>query len=332
MHAVRFHRKGPPDVLQYDEVERPAASAGCVVARTLAIGLNFADVMRRKGEKYPVPTPLPYTAGGEAVAIVEEVGPGVDRSLIGTRALVFPGLGCYAEYVSVPEGRVYPLPDSLDDAQAVALFVQGLSAAFMLRDFGRIAPGETVLVHGAAGGVGSLAVQLAKIYGAGTVIGCASTPEKRALAERLGADFTVDYTQEGWADLVREQTGGRGVDIVLEMIGGQVARDSFGLLAPMGRSIIYGQMDDDDIWKIESLALLAGNYTVSGFWLRLMLDNRENVISYLQDFGNLIKQGRLHIEVGGRYRLSEAAKAHAAVENRETSGKIMLIPDGLYGE
>lgn len=329
MSAVRFHEHGEPDVLRYERVPCPAPAPGEVLARVEAIGVNFADTVRRRGGNYPVPSPLPYTLGGEAVGEIVAVGEGGDSRLIGTRSFLFPGVGCYAEYAVVPVERLYPLPDGLDAARCIALFVQGLSAALILRQAARLQNGDTILVQGAAGGVGVLAVQLAKAWGAGTVIGAASTEAKRALALALGADLAVDYGKAGWGDEVRAATGGRGVDLVLEMTGGSIAEESMALLAPFGRSVVYGFASEQH-WSVDPETMPPRNLTVTGFWFRPYLERRALLLELLEELGTLAAAGKLRIEIDRVLPLSRAAEAHAALETRATSGKVVLVPDAVH--
>ena len=220
MKAVRFHKTGGPEVLVYDDVPNPTPKDGEVLVRIEAVGLNFADVMRRRGDPYPEASPPPFILGAEVAGTIAAVGNGVASLEVGMSVLAAPGSGGYAQYICVPAAIVIPLPGGISAIHAAALMAHGLTAALVLRKATRLASGESILIEAAAGGVGSFAVQLAKVYGAGKIIAAASTPEKRAIAERLGADASVDYTKPGWAEKVRELTGGRGVDIVLEMTGG----------------------------------------------------------------------------------------------------------------
>jgi NADPH:quinone reductase len=326
MHTVRFHEHGSPDVLRYEEVPRPQAAAGQALVKISTTGVNYGDVMRRQSvDLYPMPSPLPWTCGSEAVGIVVEVGEGVSPDIIGQRSLVFPGQGCYSEYTTVPANRIYPIAPALSDGQALALFGQGLTAAFILRHSARLAAGETVLVQGAAGGVGSLAVQLAKIYGAGLVIGCAGSDEKCRRVEGLGADLCVNYTDPTWPDQVREFTGGRGVDVVMEMTGGKVAEESLRLLAMFGRSVVFGHTSGRAL-TVDSGALPQQNRAVIGFYLRPYLDIGTLVVDTLAEFGRFVEAGRLKVQLAGRFPLSQAADAHRALESRATVGKVLLIP------
>ncbi|WP_197274537.1 zinc-binding dehydrogenase [Novosphingobium sp. AAP83] len=327
MNTVRFHQSGEPEVLIYEQVDRPAPMAGQVLVKVSAIGVNYADVMRRSApDSYPVPSPLPYALGGEATGTIVELGAGVSPHYQGRRAIVFPGAGCYSDYVVVPVDRVFDLPEGLSDEDALALFVQGLTAAFVLRYSARLAHNETLLVQGAAGGVGNLAVQLGRQYGAGKIIGCASSPEKRALVERLGADLTVDYRDPAWPDQVRDFTQGKGVDVVMEMTGGTVAHQSISLLAPFGRSIIYGHSSGEK--PIVDISILPPrNLSITGFYFRAFLDRADLVANTLQELATLVSTGRLEVQQGGKFPLSEAASAHRLLESRTSTGKLILEPD-----
>lgn len=203
MKAVRFHRTGGLEELIFEEIPTPKPKVGEVLVKIEAVGLNFADVMRRRGDAYPVPSPTPFTLGAEIAGTIAAIGEGVTGFEVGTPVFASPGDGGYAQYISLPAETVIPLPPGLSPEQAAALVAHGLTARIALKKSARIQPGDTVLVEGAAGGLGSFSVQLAKLYGASKVIGAASTPEKRAIAEQLGADATVDYTQSGWAEQVR---------------------------------------------------------------------------------------------------------------------------------
>jgi NADPH:quinone reductase len=329
MNAIRFHRKGPPEVLQYEQIERPAPAAGQALCRVRATGVNYADVMKRAGDSYPIPVEMPFIPGAEAVVDIVEIGAGGDAAMVGQRAIIFPGASCYADYVVTPVNRIYRLPEGLGDEQALALFGQGTTAGIMLRHSTRLAKGDVVLVQAAAGGVGLIAVQLAKAWGAGAVIGCASTPEKRALAKEYGADLVVDYNKPGWTDEVRAFTDGRGVDIVLEMTGGRIAEECFDLMAMFGRAVVFGAVSEQD-WILNTGKLPHRSLSVAGFWTRPHLDNPQMFEAMLAEFAALIDQGQLKVHLGGRWSLSQAAKAHAAVESRTATGKQVLIPDALF--
>jgi NADPH2:quinone reductase len=325
MQAIRFHRHGGPEVLQLDEVPKPEPAAGELLVRVEAAGVNYADTVRRWGDHYPVPTPLPAIAGAEFAGTVEGVGIGVDRGWIGARVVGAPPGSAYAQWATVPEALAYRLPEGLQAQQALALFIQGLSAALILRRAARLQPGEHVLVQGAAGGVGSLGVQLAKLYGAGKVFGAASSADKRARVLALGADHAIDYSLPGWGAAIREQTGGHGVDVVMEMTGGEVFAESLGCLAAGGRIAVYG-IASRKPYAVPSERLIARGQTVSGFYLGLYLRDRTLIDATLAELAGFLLAGRLNIEASTVMPLSAAADAHRLIESRQSTAKIVLLP------
>ncbi len=325
MKAVRFHRTGGPEVLVYEDVPDPVPAAGEVLIRIEAVGMNFADVMRRRGDDYPEPSPTPFVLGVEVAGTVVGVGAGVASPRIGTPVLAMPGAGGYAQYICMPAVKVMPLPAGVDAVQAAAMMVNGITAALALRQAARLAPGESVLVEGAAGGVGSFAIQLARLHGAGLVIGAASTPDKRAAAERLGADAAVDYTAAGWVDQVRALTKGRGVDVVLEMAGGDTVGQALEAMAPFGRMVFLGQASGKTA-LIDPWRLTVPHRSVIGFTIGAYLAFPELLMSTVRELIGFILAGRLSIQVGTVLPLSQAARAHALLEGRKTRGKVVLQP------
>lgn len=325
MKAVRFHNTGGPEVLTYEDVPDPTPNDGEVLIRIEAVGMNFADVMRRRGDDYPDPSPTPFTLGAEVAGTVVAVGNGVTSVVVGTPVLATPGAGGYAQYICVPAALVMPLPPGIDSVQAAALVGHGLTAALSLRKAAQLKAGESVLIEAAAGGVGSFAVQLAKLYGASKVIAAASTPEKRAIAERLGADASVDYTTPGWADKVGQLTGGRGVDVVLEMAGGDVVGQALDTLAPFGRMVFLGQSSGQST-QIDPWQLTVPNRTVTGFYIGAYLAFPDLVQSTLNEIMGFIVTGKLKLQVGTVLPLSQAPFAHQLMEGRRTTGKVVLQP------
>lgn len=325
MKAVRFHATGGPEVLVYEDVPDPVPADGEVLIRIEAAGMNFADVMRRRGDPYPEPSPAPFVLGAEVAGTVAAVGAGVTSLEVGTPVLATPGAGGYAQYICVPAARVMTLPPGFEAVQAAALIGHGLTAALALRQAARLAQGESVLVESAAGGVGSFAVQLAKLYGAGKVIAAASTPEKRGVAERLGADASVDYTAPNWANRVRELTDGRGVDVVLEMAGGETVAQALDAMAPFGRMVYLGQSSGKTA-LIDPWQLTVPNRTVTGFYIGAYLAFPELIQSTVGEIIGFIMAGKLSIQVGAVLPLSQAAEAHRLLEGRKTTGKVVLRP------
>jgi NADPH2:quinone reductase len=325
MKAVRFHKTGAPEVLVYEDVPDPSPREGDVLIRVEAAGLNFADVMRRRGDDYPEPSPLPFTLGVEVAGTVVALGKGVTSLYVGAPILATPGRGGYAQFICVPAATAIQRPPGLSAVQAAALVGHGLTAALALRKAARLAQGESVLIEAAAGGVGSFAVQLAKLYGAGKVIAAASTAEKRALAVKLGADDAVDYTSPGWATKVRELTAGRGVDVVLEMAGGNVTGQALDAMAPFGRMVYFGQASGQSA-VFEPGRLMVPNQTVTGFYIGAYLAHPELIQSILSEIIVFILSGKLSLQVGRVLPLSQAAEAHRLLESRQTTGKVVLQP------
>lgn len=325
MKAVRFHETGGPDVLVYEEVSTPVPGPGHVLIKVEAVGMNFADVMRRRGDDYPEASPPPFILGAEVAGTVAALGDGVSNIPIGLPVLAAPGAGGYAQYVVVPAATLIPLPEGFDAISAAALLGHGLTAAIALKQAAKIVPGQTVLIEGAAGGVGSFAIQLAKLYGAGKIIAAASTPEKRAKAESLGADASVDYTVAGWADEVRQLTDGRGVDIVIETAGGETLNQALDAMAPFGRMIFLGQSSGVtalvDPWR-----LTVFNHSVIGFYIGAYLADAELLMATVGELIGFVSTGQVKIQVGKVLPLSEATEAHRLLEGRETTGKVVLQP------
>ncbi|KQC47806.1 MULTISPECIES: quinone oxidoreductase family protein [Geobacillus] len=324
MKIVQFAEYGGPEVLQVKEAERPLPSGRQVVIEAEAIGVNYADTARREG-RYVVPTPLPFVPGTEVAGIVREVGPDVEAIRPGQRVVALIESGGYAEFVAVDERAVVPLPDGMDARQAAALPVQGLSAYHILKTMGRLEEGETVLVHAAAGGVGTIAVQLAKRFGAKMVIATASTEEKRALAARLGADVTIDYTKDGWAAEVMEATDGRGVDVALEMAGGDVFHQTLDCLAPFGRLVVYGAASGE-MTRLNPVRLMAKNWSVIGFFLPQIMKKRALYEQSLRELLAWVQEGSLKLMIGGVYPLEQASEVHRLLQGRKTHGKLLLVP------
>ncbi|MET0264386.1 MAG: NADPH:quinone oxidoreductase family protein [Duganella sp.] len=325
MKAVRYHQTGDADVLVYEDVPDPTPQDHEVLIRVEATGVNFADVMRRRGDDYPEPSPPPFILGAEVAGTIIAIGKSVTSLQAGMSVLAAPGAGGYAQYMCLPESIVVPLPGGVQPVQAAAVMANGLTAALVLRNAARLKPGETVLIEGAAGGLGSLAVQLAKLYGAGKVIAAASTAEKRAMALRLGADAAVDYTAPDWAEQVRALTDGKGVDVILEIAGGDNVVEAFKALAPFGRLIFVGQSSGKTS-LIDPWQLIVPNHTVTSFYVGAYLAFPELIQSTLAEIMGLILSGQLVLQVNTVMPLSQAAEAHRLLESRQTTGKVVLQP------
>lgn len=314
MRAIQISEFGGPEVLELVDLEAPQPGPGQVLIDVTRAGINFADTHSR-ADAYLVSPELPYVPGGEVAGV---------RADTGERVVALTGSGGYAERAVAQESLCWPVPDGVDDGIALALAVQGVTAWHLIRTCGRVQPGESVVVHAAAGGVGSLAVQLARRAGA-HVIATASTDEKRALAMDLGAHVAVSPDPDGLAARLVEANGGRRVDVVLEMVGGDVFRQSLGALGTFGRLVIYGQASHEPS-QLEAARLQSRCRSVVGFWLMDCIGRDDLVAEPLAELFALVRGGELRGIVGGTYPLAEAARAHRDLEERRTTGKQLLDP------
>jgi NADPH2:quinone reductase len=315
MRAVQIREFGGPEVLELVDLPIPDPAVGEVLLRVTAAGVNFADTHQR-GDQYVAKQTLPMIPGAEVVGV---------RTDTGERVVAIVGHGGYAEYAVAPAARCFPVPDAIDDATALALLMQGLTAWHLYRTAGRVAAGETVVVHSAAGGVGSLAVQLGRALGAGRVIGTATSAQKRELALSLGADVAVDGTADGLTERLIEANLGAPVDVVFDMAGGAVFDHSFAALAPFGRIVVCGIASRDQN-EIRTGKLLRTSRSVVGFWLFHALERPALVAEALADLFARAGRGELRVVVGGTYGLSEAAQAQIDLVERRTTGKVLLDP------
>ena len=315
MRAIRITEFGGPEVLRLEEVPDPAPTEGFDLVEVTAAGVNYADTHQIENT-YLSDTQLPMIPGSEVVGVTSD----------GRRVSSLVGTGGYAEKALAYPDLTFDLPDAVSDGQALALMVQGLSAWHLLRTCSHLAPGETVVVHAAAGGVGTLAIQLAKLWGAGRVIGVASSADKRELAASLGADVTVDG---GAADLkaaLKDANGGAPVDIVLEMVGGPTFDASLAALAPFGRLVTFGMAGRTPPAPIEAGALLQRSRAVIGFWLVHCLGKPGMVKEPMAEMLGLVADGRLKPIVGATYPLGDARRAHEDLRARNSTGKLVLDP------
>jgi NADPH2:quinone reductase len=324
MKAIRFEEYGDPNVLQLLDIEKPEVGAREVLVKVKAIGVNFADTARRQG-KYVVPTKLPFIPGSEVAGVIVSVGKDVKRFKPGMRIVSLIESGAYAEFVNVHEMALTEIPDGVAFTDAVALPLQGQTAFHILKTMGRLEKGETVLVHAAAGGVGALSVQLAKLFGAGKVIATASSDEKLAHAGKLGADHLVNYAEQGWEEKVRELTGGKGVDVALEMVGGEIFQKTLKCLAPFGRLVIFGGASGEQA-QLNAGQLMRRNHSVIGFFLPQIISKPKLYQSSLEELLDYVECGKLKLTIGGIHRLDEAAEVHRLLQERKTIGKLVLVP------
>ena len=325
MKAVRVYEAGGPEALRPEEVEVPTPGPGEILVRVEVAGVNYADTATRRGMVFgPHRATFPVTPGFEVAGTVAALGEGVGGLAEGARVVAVLDSGGYAEYAIAPEDAVVEVPEGVDLRSATAaLLVQGITAYGVLHDAAGFREGESVLVQAAAGGVGSLAVQFARLAGAGTIVGTAGSAEKRELVRGLGADRVVDYGREDWTEEVLEVTGGRGVDVVLESVGGEAGAAAFGCLAPLGRMVMFGAASGRPMPPPDLMQMNVKGLTLSGFggpWLRpgRAQAARAEISRYLQ-------RGDLRPVLDHAFPLADAAEAHRAVEGRATTGKVVLV-------
>jgi NADPH2:quinone reductase len=313
--AIQIEEFGGPEVLVLRDVPEPESSNGLVPIDVSAAGINYADTHQAENS-YHQPAALPLIPGGEVVGTTPD----------GERVVaLLPRGGGYAERALGLPALMVPVPDGIGDGQALALVLQGITAYHLLRTSARMAEGESVLVHAAAGGVGTLAVQLAKRWGAGKVIAAASSEEKRALALELGADVAIDANAPDLKAAIEEAAGGK-VDIVLEMVGGETFAASLEALAPFGRLVSYGVASRQIPKPVDVIALNYHSTGVVGFWAAHVFRRPEMFGPPMAELLDLVARGELRTIVGGTYPLADARRAHEDIRSRATVGKLVLTP------
>jgi len=317
MKAIQVSRFGGPEVLELTELPDPVPRPGQVLLRVTGAGVNYADT-HAIDDSYMSKQTLPFVPGNEVVGLVEANGES------GERLAGFTQGGGYAEKAALDPRSAFPVPEAVSDGQVLALMVQGLTAWHLLRTSTHLAPGESVVVHAAAGGVGSLAIQLAKAWGAGRVIAVASTPDKRQLATELGADVTVDAGAPDLKSALQGANGGAKVDVVLEMVGGPTFDASLAALAPFGRLATFGMASRTPPSPLQPSALISGSRAVIGFWLVNCLARPEMITGPMTELLTMIEKVTLRPVLGGSYPLAEARRAHEDLRARRSIGKLML--------
>jgi len=324
MRAIMVSATGGPDVLALAELPDPEPGPGEVVVDVAASGVNFADIAKRTGR---MPEQLPFIPGHEAAGVVSSVGSRVSGVTVGDRVgWAWPGiLGGYAERVAVPAQWIVPLPPQIDTSIAAAVLIQGLTAHYLSHAAYPVRPGDTVLVHAAAGGVGSLLTRMAKLRG-GRVIGTVSTAAKEKYARDAGADAVIRYSEVDFAAEVARLTRGAGVAAVFDGVGRTTFDGSLASLAPRGVLAIYGQASGP-VPAFETARLIAGgSLHLTRTSLVHYAGNREELLARANDLFGWVASGELTVHVSGQYPLADAGSAHCELENRRTTGKLLLIP------
>lgn len=313
MKAIQISAFGGPEVMQYVDLPDPIAAESEIVLEVTAVGINYADTHQTENS-YLSPQTLPLVPGIEVTGIHE-----------GKRYLASVSSGGYAQKAIAQKAALIPIPDQVTDQQALCMLVQGSTAWHLLRTMGSVKPGQTVVVHAAAGGVGTIAIQLAKLWGA-RVIAVTSTQSKIDLAKSLGADEVVDAHEPELGKALRAANGGRGVDLILEMVGGTTFDQSLLALGNFGKLITFGMASRTAPTPIHPGSLMHGSKTVSGFWLANCFGKKELMSDVITELFELVADGKLRPIIGATYPLSKAADAHRAMLARATTGKIALDP------
>ncbi len=322
MKATRFHHHGGPEVLSFEDMAEPTPAEGQALVRLEAIGLNYIDTYHREG-LYPVD--LPCTPGVEGAGTVTAIGAGVTEVAVGDRVGYAGAIGAYAEMAAVPVDRLVPLPAGVDAEAAAAVLLQGMTAHYLATGSYPLKAGDTALIHAAAGGVGLLLVQIAKMRGA-KVIATVSTPEKEQLARDAGADEVIRYTEADFEVEVQKLTNDAGVDVVFDSVGKTTFDKGLNLLKPLGTMVLFGQssgpvppLDPQVLCQRGSLFLTRPTMAHYTLTRQALLDRAGEIL-------NWVDAGKLNVRVGARFALADAADAHRALEGRKTTGKVLLQP------
>ncbi len=323
MKAVEVHAIGGPETLHLVDVPTPVPGPEDVLIEVESAGLNYADIMMRRGLYHGGPKP-PFIPGFEAAGHVAACGEKVQHLATGQRVVAMTGIGSYAQFVSVPASRVIPLPDSVSFDEGAAFPAQYLTAYFCLHDCGKISAGQTVLIHAAAGGVGTAAIQLAKLAGA-QIIATASSNEKLELCKRLGADHLVNYKSADFLDVVKDVTRSKGVEVVLESVGGDVYEKSQLALTTFGRLVVFG-CASGIAGRTDPIDLLFKNKSIIGFHLGRYTADREAMTRATSAMFPAWHAGKLKPVIGRTFPLNQAAGAQNWITDRRSVGKVLLKP------
>jgi NADPH2:quinone reductase len=322
--AIRMYETGGPEVLRWEEYDPGQPGPGEALVRQEAVGLNFIDVYHRTG-LYPLPS-FPATPGMEGAGIVEAVGQGVTEVSVGDR-VAYAGLppGAYAEIRTIPAHRLVKLPEGISTRQAAAMMLQGMTARYLLHGCYKVKAGDTILIHAAAGGVGSIVCQWARQLGA-RVIGTVGSPEKAELARNNGCQYPILYNQEDFVVQVKEITQGTGVDVVYDSVGLPTFMKSLDCLRPLGMMVSFGQSGGSVPPFDLGLLSVKGSLFLTRPSLMTYTAKREDLLSHARDLFEVVVKGTVHIQIGQSYPLAQAPMAHRDLESRKTTGSSILLP------
>ena len=323
MKAIRVHAPGGPEALRYEDVPDPTPKAGEALVRIGAVGVNFIEVYFRTGVYKPAA--YPFTPGSEAAGVVEVVGPGVTEVAPGDRVATVNAQGAYAECALVAAARLVRVPDGVTTRQAAAAMLQGMTAHYLATSTRQLGPGDTCLVHAAAGGVGLLLCAIAKKRGA-RVIGTVSTPEKAALARAAGADEVILYTEQDFVAETKRLTGGKGVAAVFDSVGKTTFEKGLDVLVPRGTMALFGQSSGAAPAIDPQILNAKGSIFLTRPSLFAYVASRDELLARAADVLGWVQDGSLPLRIDRELPLADAAAAHRALEGRGTAGKILLIP------
>jgi len=322
MKAIRIHEPGNREVLTYEDVPDPTPGPGEALVRIEAAGVNFVDVYWRTGAYQQ---PLPVTLGQEAAGTVVGLGEGVTEVKVGDRVGLYGNYGSYAEMTVVPAQRLIPIPDGVSTKDAAAALLQGMTAHYLATDTFPLGPGHTCLIQAAAGGVGLLFCQIAHLRGA-RVIGTTSTEAKAQEAREAGADEVIVYTEKDYVEETKRLTDSKGLDVIYDSVGKTTFLPGFDLLKPRGMMVLFGQSSGAVDPVPPSLLQSKGSLFLTRPTLQSYVITRDELLNRAAEVLGWVKSGQLKLKVHAEYPLADAARAHAALENRESTGKLLLIP------
>ncbi|TVX93829.1 quinone oxidoreductase family protein [Paenibacillus agilis] len=323
MKAIVVEQYGSTEHMKYVDVDLPSIHSKQVLIRVRRTSVNFADIKARHGNKGK--GKLPFIPGLEAAGVVEQIGQEVTSVRVGQRVIAFPHHGSYAEYIVADENLTFAVPDHIEDDTAGACGIVSLLSYKLLAEIARMEAGETVLIHSAAGGVGTTAIQIARAMGAANIIGTVGSAHKIEAAKSVGADYVLQYDSENFIEQVSQLTEGRGVDIILDSVGGEVTEKSMHYLAPYGRLIVFGN-SCGKYGELNTKDFHASCRSVLGYSFGTTRKERpESLREAAAPIFRLFEQGKLDINIGSRYSLQDASLAHELVESRNSTGKVLLV-------
>jgi len=322
MKAIRVQHTGGPEVMELAEMPTPQPKATEALVKVAVAGVNSIDSQFRDGR---LRTPLPFIPGQEGAGVVTAIGPQAKTVKVGDRVAWSGTLGSYAEYVAAAEAHLVPVPQSVNDEQAAAAMMHGLTAHYLVHDAHKLKPGETALIHAAAGGVGLMVVQLAHAIGA-RVIGTVSSGEKGELAREAGADEVIVFTKQDFEPEVKRLTGGKGVDVVYDGVGKATFEKNLNVMRPRGMLVLFG-MSSGPVPPVDPAKLSdKGSLYMARTTLAHFTATREELIARTSALFEMIAQGRLNLRIAKKYPLADAVQAHRDMEARKMAGKLLLIP------